>query len=224
MINTFNYKGTSVSVEIDFYDQAPQWKRWYTDQYNLKNEYSIVGYPNVWGNQISVTYAYQLIRPFDQQLLQSYQDTYYESNLEAFYRMKLPASMEYGHFAGLQAMNGLLARLPVFGGSKERSQEGLRIFRADGSVYQPVTFDVAVVQPSYDETLVDPAYNGEISIQVTDGIPPFSYQLNEGAVQSDNHFTQLPAGSHKVQVMDSAGSIRYCQITLQNVVRDPSEL
>ena len=223
MIEQFTYRGRAINVEIDFNHDEPNWRVWYHDEDNLVNEYRIVGYPNVEGGKISVTYAYLLKRLPDSEVLKSYQDTYYEPNLEAFYRMKLPGNMEYGHFAGLQTVNGLLARLAVFGGNKENPGEGLRIFKADGSFYQPVTFDLDVVQPSYDETVLDPVYNGEIIITPMDGVPPFTYQLNKGAIQSNNYFSGLHAATHKVQVMDSLGNIRFRNITLENMPEQPAQ-
>jgi hypothetical protein len=221
MTHTFNYRGQVVNVEVDFRNGTPNWLLWYEDQHSLRNEYRIVGYPNVVGNQISVTYAYCLVRTSNQQVIQSYQDTYYEKNLEAFYRMKLPADMEYGHFAGLQTINGLVARLPVFGGTKEQPEEGIRIFKADGSFYQPITFDVEIVNPHYEEGLPESVGNGEITLHPIDGVPPFQYEINAAGLQSSNTFSGLTSGLHQVRVTDSLGHYRQRSIFLKNTFNEP---
>jgi len=124
--------------------------------------------------------------------------------------------MEHSHWSGINAVNGLIARLDVFGGNKQTPANGIRVFRADGSVYQPVTFDSAITQPDYDESAVTPAPNGEITLTAVDGVGPFQYSLDGGALQASGTFTDLAPGTYTVRVEDSEGTYREQQISLVN--------
>lgn len=217
----FTHRGKNVNVEIDFYDNKIQWYLRYYDGDGLLNEYQIVGYPNVPGEQIIVTYCFKLIRPSNGEILKTSQSEYYEPNLEAFYRMKT-GEIEYGHFAGLQTINGLIARLPVFDSSKESPATGYRIFNQFGQFYQPVVFDLAIENETF--TLVegeDVSNNdGMITVSVVDGVAPYQYQLNIGseihtAYQTENVFANLSAGEYTVFVMDAAGTVRYTSVEVR---------
>ncbi|MCF8253766.1 MAG: T9SS type A sorting domain-containing protein [Bacteroidia bacterium] len=62
--------------------------------------------------------------------------------------------------------------------------------------------------------------SGKLSVNISEGIPPFIYKLNQGNYQSTNIFNKLPAGSYTVYAMDSIGTIDSAQFTLF----DPSAL
>lgn len=218
----FTHRGKNVSVEIDFYDNRVQWYLRFYDNDGLLNEFQVIGYPNVPGEQIEVTYCFNLIRPSNGETLKSYQDTYYEPNLEAFYRMQLPAGVEYGQFAGLQVINGLVARLPVFDSSKDKAATGYRIFNQLGQFYQPIVFDVNIEHETFtlSEGEEVNSADGQLTVSVVDGIAPYEYQLEKAgqiltAYQVENIFSNLSADLYTVSVRDAAGTIRYAQVEIR---------
>jgi hypothetical protein len=56
--------------------------------------------------------------------------------------------------------------------------------------------------------------NGVLTVNISEGIPPFVYKLNQGNYQSNYIFNNLPAGSYTVYAMDSTGTIDSAQFTL----------
>ena len=215
-MDTFQFRGKTVDVYTDFNGQQKDWRVQFADADGLINEYEITGYPYPVGQKIQVDYTFRLVRPSNNQVLESYQDSYYEANLAGFYNAILPPSVSYGFFAAYQSINGLIARLPEFEGSKESPASGYRVFRADGTFYQPVTFDVNITQPDYDDQAATPAPNGQISITPVDGVGPFQYSLNGGALQATGTFTDLALGSYTVRVEDSEGTYREEVVDLVN--------
>lgn len=49
------------------------------------------------------------------------------------------------------------------------------------------------------------ANNGTITVNASNGVPPYQYSLNGGPLQSGNIFTSLTAGTYNITVMDAAG-------------------
>lgn len=220
----FSHRGKTVNVEIDFYDNNVQWYLRYYSADGLLNEYQVIGYPNVVGEQIEVTFCYKLIRPSNGEVLKSRQDSYYEPNLEAFYRMKI-GDNEYGHFAGLQATNGLIARLAEFDSSKQTPATGYRIFNQLGQFYQPVVFDVAYQAETFSQQNGENIYNqdGSVTVSVVDGIAPFEYRLDLATDpdtpvvdwQESAVFSELSSEDYRLSVRDAAGTVRFQQVSIQ---------
>lgn len=221
-IYNFTHRNKNVEVELDFYNNEVQWFLRYYDGDGLLNEYRIIGYPNVVGQQIEVTFSFSLKRPSNNAVLKSHQDSYYESNLEAFYRMKI-GDFEYGHFAGIQAMNGLIARLPVFDSNKDQATTGYRIFDQFGQFYQPVVFDLAIDSETFTQEEGQEVNNsdGLVTVNVLDGVGPYEYQLEQGETvltpfQSELAiFDNLSAGQYKLSVRDAAGTVRYRMVEIR---------
>ncbi len=49
----------------------------------------------------------------------------------------------------------------------------------------------------------NPIIYGELEVNASGGLPPYSYSLNSGEYQSENHFTELPDGDYIVNVKDA---------------------
>lgn len=49
--------------------------------------------------------------------------------------------------------------------------------------------------------------NATLTVQTTNGIPPFQYRINDGDLQSENIFTDLPADNYTAEIQDASGTI-----------------
>ena len=59
--------------------------------------------------------------------------------------------------------------------------------------------------------------SGSVEVFTTDGIPPFQYRLNQGEYQTENTFTNLPAGNYTAVVRDASDLIISTQVvTIEN--------
>jgi hypothetical protein len=221
-MDTFQFRGKTVEVYTDYIDtpggvdDRKDWRIRYTDTDGLIIQYTIVGYPTDMPPQIQVNYTKQIIRPSNGQVQHSSKAAYYEKNLALFYKATIPATMWYGTWAAIQAVNGLIARLPEFEGNPEFPDQGYRVFKSDGTFYQPVTFDVNITQPDYDDQAATPAPNGQISITPVDGVGPFQYSLDGGPQQATGTFSDLAPGSYTLRVEDSGGTYRERVVQLAN--------
>lgn len=91
-------------------------------------------------------------------------------------------------------INGLLYRL-----------FGVRCFNENLVFYQPISFDVSII-------------NNDITIVPVDGIAPFSFSLDSVNWTENPEFLGLPYGTHTVHVKDSTGITNYAKIDLvQNI-------
>ena len=56
--------------------------------------------------------------------------------------------------------------------------------------------------------------NGSIRIEVNEGTPPYSFQLDNREIQMDNNFNSISAGKHVITVKDASS----CEIKQQVII------
>ena len=94
--------------------------------------------------------------------------------------------------------------------------------------YCEAMFDITIVQdaPIVITPVVTPNIcfgdsNGSITLNVTDGMPPYEYSIDNGTnYQTSNLFVNLPAATYPVRVRDANG----CEETASVVVTEPAQL
>lgn len=209
MIHTISYRQFSV-VKAD--TDPLNWSLEYADSTGVIHQYK-PHYPGIEGNQIRVDYAY--IKKFpDGSSGRIERGRFFDPALMEFYDMIMPP-IKRGYFDCISTLNGLFSRLPEFEGSMEKPNH-FRLFNyMTGEGLQPVTFDLTISQPNYDQA-AGASPNGEITVTPVDGIASFEYQINEEPRQSSSVFTGLSQGGYKITVYDSAGSRFSRQVQLQN--------
>lgn len=221
MKHTFNFKNKVVEVSTD----KSNWYVQYTDDDGLLNRYE-VSYPQPTQQFIRVPFSWKLIRQSNNKVLQSRHDEYHETSVDAYYDAVLQPGQTYGSFAAIHALNGLIAREDAFDGDK-RTATGYRVFRGDGSFYQPVIFDIINVRPETQAadatgTMVGQG-NGGFEVQIHNGIAPIEWRLSTatGWRSVDTIYNNLAAGDYRVEVRDSVGTLRYADVTIP--VQEPVE-
>lgn len=67
-----------------------------------------------------------------------------------------------------------------------------------------------------------PCFGGTttLTVNATDGIPPYEYNFENGGFQSDNTFTDLSAGTYEVEIRDAFGTV----LPLTVVIDEPARL
>jgi len=83
--------------------------------------------------------------------------------------------------------------------------------------------DIIITEPSLDDMVVEfditnvSEYNGDdgkIVVNVTGGLPPYLYKLNDGDYNSNNTYNDLIAGDYTISVKDDLDSVKTETITI----------
>lgn len=198
----------------DFIDDKPDWRIEYPTEDGMLIRYRLF-YPIPEGNQIKVRYTKSLVRPLTGEEFKPAADRYYEPRLDLFYNMLPPPNLSYGAFASIHALNGMVARIEELGGNPVQPQKGHRVFKSDGTFYQPVVFDLEYKNATQGNA------DGSITINVVDSFGVCQYKLgDEGVYQVEPSFTDLALGAYKVFVKDEAGTERFAGVTINEVSLD----
>src|SRR5690606_27011010 len=65
--------------------------------------------------------------------------------------------------------------------------------------------DIVLVGSSVVDNLCFAQTNGAITVDITGGVAPFTYSLNNGPAQAENMFANLPGGGYECLVTDANG-------------------
>lgn len=205
-MDTFEYKGLSVEVTVDFNTRELKYENedgimicYEIDRFvpDLKNKKIEVGFVKRWQGK-NTNYIYQTER-----------GEYIEKNYLPFYYVVPPGGI--GDFASKSIMNGLIRRLPEFGGGGMAEPGQTVIYSMpDGAFFQPV----ALNEPDVTHATGEETDDGEIVVHVANGVAPFSYQLNEetpvsgtpGVSPGGVTFSDLAPGEYVIRVTDSEGN------------------
>jgi len=198
-MDTFNYKNLSVQVTVD-YDTR---KLEYEDQDGIIIRYVIDRFvPDLVNKRIHVGFVRSMIGKVTGQILKTKRDEYIEMNYLPFYHVVPPISV--GEFSSKSIMNGLIRRLPEFGGDGMRGTPGNTVIYAmpSGDFFQPVVLNDAAVVKASEEGAAD----GEISVSVANGVAPYQYQLDGNTPQASADFAGLAPSTYTIRVTDDEGN------------------
>lgn len=89
------------------------------------------------------------------------------------------------------------------------------------TIYSKSINPLSISTTQKDESCINGGNNGEISIQVTGGVPEYNYLWNTIPSQSTSTITNLKAGNYQVSVTDFSGCVEKSDITI-NYTPNPS--
>lgn len=217
-METCNYRGKVLEFHTDF-------DKWYV-QWNdplkpIIYRLAVAGfYPIVGAATIEVVCVYMTLT-LDEEIISSSRYTYAEKQYLNFYNAIVPFSV--GQFCAISTINGMTRRSTLFEGS-QKNGEGILFFDALGQLKQPVTYNTEVKQCSISEVegefVVNP--DGGVTVNVIDGIPPFTYVLScpnqtdqiINTEQSQAIFSNLEQGTYTLTVTASNTANRSKQISI----------
>jgi len=222
-METCNYRGKVLEFHTDF-------DKWYV-QWNdplkpIIHRLAVAGfYPIVGAATIEVVCVYMTLT-LDEEIISSSRYTYAEKQYLNFYNAIVPFSV--GQFCAISTINGMTRRSTLFEGS-QKNGEGILFFDALGQLRQPVTLDVELSLCSIGEVEGEFVVNadGGVTVNVIDGIPPFTYVLSPGGEpqpdqpdqiinteQSQAIFSNLEQGTYTLTVTASNTANRSKQISI----------
>lgn len=190
-----------------------------------KHHYQMKGFADKVVGAVKVEFNYRIRRHSNGEVLKKDTFLYQETSYWPFALASPPQGIIA--FGYEQAINGLLRRLPEFGGNPE--QFGPSLFTFTGETITLIAFEVAttpesveVIGQGTENELSEPQGDGEISINVTHGDAPFEYSLDTQNWQDENTFTGLSAQEYKVFVrakekVSMGAPMRYRTVTVGSV-------
>lgn len=206
-MDNFQYKDLSVDVTVDIDNRKLE----YEDSDGIKIVYEIDKFePDLGNKKIYVGYVRKEIGQTSGRIIRTDRSEYTEPNYSPFYNV-IPL-ISIGEFSSKSIMNGLIRRLPEFGGSTA-NPGALVVFNMNdgsGDFFQPVVLNSATVTNATEGNS-----DGTISVNVANGVGPYTYQLDEEAGQASNEFTDLAAGSYTIRVEDGEGNWREQSVTVE---------
>lgn len=201
MRETFQYYQKTITLSTQATEQGIDWYVEVPQDNGTVMHYQLT-YPIVEGGKIRVAYTPQVL--FQGNVIQTLPtERYYESNFLGFYNMVV--NQAYGEFAAQQAINGLVARLPELGGSKENPHLGHRVY-TNGALVQPVVFELVDVKAESAPDAADAGFR----VHIINGTPEYKWKLSEDSHwrTADDKYDDLSEGVYTVEVEDSAGDTR----------------
>lgn len=202
MTEQYQYYDKTITLSTQASDQGINW--WVEVP---QDDGSVMHYQLTWpipdAGKIRVVYTPSKVFP-DGATQMFPSDRYYEANFLYFYNMVVDGQA-YGEFAAQQAINGLVARLPQLGGSKENPLLGHRVY-TDGVLRQPVIFELVDIQAESAAGASD----GGFRVQIINGTEPYKWKLSQDAHwrTADHTYDDLSEGVYQVEVEDAAGDTR----------------
>jgi len=203
-MNTFDYKNLTVEVTVDIDHRCVQ----YENADGIIIKYSIDRFvPDLSNKKIYVGYVREMIGKASGQIIRADKYEYIEPNYTPFYHVVPPISI--GEFSSKSILNGLIRRLPEFGGSLKEPGVIVCFKMPDGTFFQPVVLDEPTVTNA-----TEGQSDGSITVNVSDGVAPYQYQLDGGTLQPSNEFTGLAEGTYTIRVEDAEGNWREQTVTV----------
>lgn len=167
-----------------------------------KHHFQLAKFPERLSSGVQVVFNHRIRFHSNNEIAKAEEYSYLEANYWPFVLANNPDGVEL--FGLKQAVNGLLRRLPVLGGSPQQTGPSLFSWLSGEPLPDLIQFDTGVTPETIDNDT--PQADGEIAVTVHQGGTDFEFSIDsqtwaDGSESATEHvFTGLSAGQYPVFV------------------------